>query len=366
MAHALARIGHRVTVISRAVNGETITINDGVEVHRISPRPAWDSVPGLWRLNKIWPGFSWAAMRRVRRINRKQPIDIVEAAEGRADGFFVSYMPGRPKLVTRLHTARIFIDRFNGLEARQRGYRDYWLEKQSISRANLVTAPSKAVIDLTKTWLPLSAKTTLMVPNPINPVSFVPSGSARKEIVLFAGRLERNKGAETIKQAIPILLDRFPALEFRFIGGDALDSDGQNWRTKIVQSLDPVHKRKVRFEEMSREDLVRAYQEAAVCILPSTWENFSYTLLEAMACGTPVVACNSGGSPELIENGISGFLIPVNDSRALVSRVAELLAAPALRKSMGENARRRIEQSFSVEQVLPKMIAAYDYAIAQG
>jgi glycosyltransferase involved in cell wall biosynthesis len=103
-----------------------------------------------------------------------------------------------------------------------------------------------------------------------------------------------------------------------------------------------------------------------VCILPSTWENFSYTLLEAMACGTPVVACNSGGSPELIENGISGFLIPVNDSRALVSRVAELLAAPALRKSMGENARRQIEQSFSVEQVLPKMIAAYDYAIAQG
>ena len=85
-----------------------------------------------------------------------------------------------------------------------------------------------------------------------------------------------------------------------------------------------------------------------------------------MACATPVVACNSGGSPELIENGVNGFLIPVNDSKALASRIAELLQQPSLRKSMGENARRRIEESFSVERVLPKMIAAYDYAIAEG
>ncbi len=119
----------------------------------------------------------------------------------------------------------------------------------------------------------------------------------------------------------------------------------------------------MRFEELSRAELVRAYQEAAVCILPSTWENAPYALLEAMACATPVVACDSGGSPELIENGVNGFLIPVNDSAALAARVSQLLAQPSLRKSMGENGRRRIEESFSVERVLPKMIAAYDYAI---
>jgi len=366
MAHALAHSGHRVTVISRALNGESVTNNGGVEVHRVSPSPGWDSIPVLWRLNRIWPGFAWAAMLKLRRLHRKQPIDIVEAAEGRADGFFVSYMPGRPKLVTRLHTARIFIDQFNGLNGKEGGYREYWLEKQSISRANLVTAPSKAVIELTRTWLPLSEKTTLVVHNPIDQTNFLPSTSIRKETVLYAGRLERNKGAETMKEAIPILLQKFPSLEFRFVGTDGLDRDGHSWRRKILESLDPVHRTKVRFEEMSREKLVQAYQEAAVCILPSTWENSSYVLLEAMACATPVVACNSGGSAELIENGVSGFLIPVNDSEALVSRIAELLAEPSLRKSMGDNARRRIEESFSVERVLPKMLAAYDYAIAQG
>jgi glycogen(starch) synthase len=366
MAHALAGAGHRVTVISRAVDGESITNGDGIEVHRVSPTPKWDSVPIFWRLNRVWPGFAWAAMRKVRSINRKHPIDIVEAAEGRADGFFVSYLPGRPKLVTRLHTARIFIDQFNGLDAKQGGYREYWIEKQSISRANLVTAPSRAVIDLTRTWLPLSEKTTLVVHNPIDQSNFPPSTSVRKDTVLYVGRLERNKGAETMKEAIPILLRRFPALEFRIVGSDGLDRDGQSWRQKILDSLDAGQRTRVRFEEMARTDLVQAYQEAAVCILPSTWENSSYTLLEAMACATPVVACNSGGSPELIENGVSGFLIPVNNSAALVTRIAELLAEPSLRKSMGDNARRRIEESFSVERVLPKMIAAYDFAIAQS
>lgn len=366
MAQAMARAGHRVTVISRALNGESVVNEGAVTVHRVRPGPRWESMPVLWRLNRIWPGFAWAAMLKVRRLHRQQRIDIIEAAEGRADGFFVSYLPGRPKLVTRLHTARIFIDRFNGLNGKQGGHREYWFEKQSIARANLITAPSKAVVDLTRTWLPLADKTTLVVPNPIDQDHFMPATSIRDSTVLYAGRLERNKGAETMKEAIPILLRKFPSLEFRFVGTDGLDRDGQSWRQKILESLDPVQRARVRFEEMSRAELVQAYQEAAVCILPSAWENSSYTLLEAMACATPVVACNSGGSPELIENGVSGFLIPVNDSEALVSRIAELLATPSLRKSMGDNARRRIEESFSVERVLPKMIAAYDYAIAQG
>ncbi len=196
----------------------------GVEVHRVLPSSKLDSVPVLWRFNRIWPGFAWAAMLRVRHINRKNPIDIVEAAEGRADGFFVSYLPGKFKLVTRLHTARIFIDQFNGLNAKQGGYREYWFEKQSIARANLVTAPSKAVVELTRTWLPLNEKSTLVVNNPINQSNFSPSTSVRKDTVLYAGRLERNKGAETIKQAIPTLLQKFPSLEFRFVGSDCAGS----------------------------------------------------------------------------------------------------------------------------------------------
>jgi glycogen synthase len=364
MAHALASAGHRVTVISRAVNGESVTDDCGVEVHRVSPAPKWDEVPVLWRLNRIWPGFAWAAMLKVRNIHRDQPIDIVEAAEGRADGFFVSYLRGRPKLVTRLHTARIFVDRLNAIQAERSRRLEYWLEKKSILRANLLTAPSQAVVDLTRTWVPFPDERTFVVPNPVDENKFRPSSIARKDVVVYSGRLERRKGVDTIAQAIPTVLKRFPSAEFLFIGSDGTDHDGVTWSHKLRD--DPAYRGRLRFEEKSRDNLIQTYQEAAVCILPSVWENFPYALLEAMACGTPVVATSCGGFPELIENGVSGFLVPVDDPEALALRIGELLADPQLRQDIGKNARKRVEELFSVERVLPTMVAAYEHAITNN
>lgn len=362
MAHALVGAGHRVTVISRSVNGGSVTDDRGVEVHRISPAPRWDNVPILWRLNRIWPGFAWAAMLRLRSVHRQQPIDLVEAAEVRADGFFVGFMPGRPKVVTRLHTAQIFVDRLNRIERSRR--REYWLEKKSILRANLLTAPSRAMVDLTRTWVPFPDERTFVVPNPVDENKFCPSSVAKKDVVVYAGRLERRKGLDTIAQAIPTVLKRFPSAEFLFIGSDGTDHDGITWSHKLRD--DPAYRGRLRFEEKSRDNLIQTYQEAAVCILPSVWENFPYALLEAMACGAPVVATSCGGFPELIENGVSGFLVPVNDPKALALRIGELLADPKLRQDIGKNARKRVEELFSVERVLPTMVAAYEHAITNN
>lgn len=366
MAHGLAAVGHQVTVISRAVGEETSTNEDGIQIHRVVPKPELDSVPVLWRLNRVWPGFAWAAMLKLRSVHRVDRIDIVEAAEGRADSFFVGYLPGRPKLVTRLHTARIFIDQFNGNSGRRGAAQDYWLEKRSISRADLVTAPSKAVLGLTKTWVKLDDEKTQVVPNPISSSHFSAPLSERAPIVLYVGRLERNKGAETMMNALPMLLEKFPALEFQFVGSDGLDTDGASWRDRIVASVRPELRGQIKFETMSRVQLAAAYARAAVCILPSQWENAPYAALEAMACGTPVIACETGGAPELIEDGVHGFLVPFNDPSALSSRIADVLTQPALQQELGAKARRRIEESFSVERVLPKMLAAYGYAIAHN
>lgn len=366
MARGLARAGHRVTVISRATDEESVTEDGGVKVYRVMPTPRWDPIPVLWRLNRIWPGFAWAAMRKLRTIHRNQPIDIVEAAEGRADSFFVSYMPGRPKLVTRLHTARIFVDRLNKTESEGSRRWEYWLEKKSISRANLLTAPSQAVVDLTRTWVPFRDDNTFVVPNPVDEKKFRPSALKRKNLVVYAGRLERRKGVDTIAQALPHVFKRFPSAEFLFVGSDGTDRDGRKWSDKLLDAVDSMQRERLRFEQKSRDALVKAYQEAAVCILPSVWENFPYALLEAMACGTPVVATQCGGFPELIENGVSGFLVQVDDSEALASRIGDLLAEPQLRNNVGTNARKRVEKLFSIDQVLPTMVAAYEHAIGRN
>jgi len=366
MAHGLAAIGHRVTVISRAVKEESRTEENGITIHRVQPKPKWDRLPIAWRMNWIWPGFAWSAMHKMREVHRQTPIDLIEAAEGRADSFFISYLPRRPKLVTRLHTARIFIDQFNGLGDRLGARQEYWLEKQSIYRADVVTAPSKAVLDLTQSWLKLNAAKTFIVPNPISTANFPAANGNRHQRVLYVGRLELNKGAETMMKMLPVLLKQFPDLEFSFIGADGAGRKQGSWCDRMLQAIEPPDRARVNFATLVRAELVDAYRDASVCILPSKWENAPYAALEAMACGTPVVACDGGGTPEMIQDGINGFLVPFNDMNALADRVGALLTQPAMRKTMGENARRRIEQSFSTECVLPRMLAAYDYAIAHG
>ena len=364
MAHALAASGHRVTVVARAVGAPSINEHDGVAVHRVSPGPDWDSVPGLWRFNRVWPGFAWAAMKRIRKIHRANPIDVVEAAEGRGDSFFTGLIPGGPRILVRLHTARIFIDRLNNVPALAGGRREYWLEKRAIAQANVLTAPSQAVVDLTKTWLPLGSKKTFVVPNPIDSERFSPSNSPRRSVVLFVGRLERNKGVETIAAALPLVLAKSPAVEFWFVGSDSADENGISWRDKLNAAAGPKYQGRLRFEQVNREQLPDLYRQAAVCIMPSVWENCPYAALEAMACATPLIATNGGGLPELVEDGVSGFLEQSGDAEAFAARIVSLLDDPQLRARIGEQARARVEEVFSVARVLPKMIAVYE-SIAQ-
>lgn len=361
MAHALAGAGHRVTVISRALEAESVITRDGVEVHRVAPSPAWDAFPALWRINRIWAGFAWAAMRKIRKLHREHPIDIVEAAEGRADSFFSGLIPGGPKALVRLHTARVFVDRINKVPALAAGRREYWLEKKAIAHASIVTAPSRAVIELTKTWIPLT--NALVIPNPVDTEKFSPGTSTRTPTVLYVGRLERNKGVETIASLIPAVLRQFPSAQFRFVGTDGMDENGVSWRERLSAAAAPHHQAQLRFEQLSREELPDAYRQAAVCILPSTWENCPYALLEAMACGTPVVASNSGGIPEIVEHGVSGFLEQTGDAAAFATRIVSLLEDEEWRATIGDRARSRIEETFSVARVAPKMMAVYEGTI---
>src|SRR4051794_9383844 len=76
MAHALTQMGHRVTVIARAIGPECVTNDAGVQIHRLQPAPQWDRWKGFWRLNRVWPGFAWAAMIRLKHIHARSPIDI--------------------------------------------------------------------------------------------------------------------------------------------------------------------------------------------------------------------------------------------------------------------------------------------------
>jgi D-inositol-3-phosphate glycosyltransferase len=99
-------------------------------------------------------------------------------------------------------------------------------------------------------------------------------------------------------------------------------------------------------ERPDRDALVRLYQAASVFALPSDEEGFGVVLLEAMACGVPVVSTRSGGPEGIITDEEDGYLVPLDDAVAMASRIAELLQNPTRNFEMGGAARRTIVRRF--------------------
>jgi glycosyltransferase involved in cell wall biosynthesis len=96
-----------------------------------------------------------------------------------------------------------------------------------------------------------------------------------------------------------------------------------------------------------------------ISVLNSFSEGLSLTLLESMGYGIPVVATSVGGNPELVVEGETGYLVPVNNRSLLADRIVKLLVNPELRRRMGEEGRRRIERKFRMQNVANRYLDIY-------
>jgi D-inositol-3-phosphate glycosyltransferase len=110
----------------------------------------------------------------------------------------------------------------------------------------------------------------------------------------------------------------------------------------------------------SRVDLIRLYQEAACLALPSDEEGFGMVVVEAMACGVPVIATRCGGPEEIISEGLDGFLVPLDDARAFARRLSAICADRELNARLGEAARRTVESRYSAQTAFRPFLQAYE------
>jgi glycosyltransferase involved in cell wall biosynthesis len=86
--------------------------------------------------------------------------------------------------------------------------------------------------------------------------------------------------------------------------------------------------------------------------------------IEAMACGCPIVAANTGGAPEAVTPGETGFLVPPGDVDATAEALARIIADPASRKRMGAAARNRVDAYFAMDRYIGRVLSTYERAIA--
>ena len=151
-----------------------------------------------------------------------------------------------------------------------------------------------------------------------------------------------------------------PAAHVRLIGEDGGAADALRRR---AHELGLSHA--ITFEGAHpREELPAAYRAASVCVVPSRFEAFPYTCMEAMACGRPLVASNVGGVPEVLGDQGTGLLVAPEDPAALGGAVSRLLLDPAARVRLGESARRRVVSSFAARTVAARMVDLYGEVIS--
>ena len=166
---------------------------------------------------------------------------------------------------------------------------------------------------------------------------------ARKNLVGYIGRLSEEKGVLNFVKAIPKVLEKENEIKF-LVGGD-----GQ-LRDKIEEYLDVAGLTdKVKLTGwIPSEEFSTYLNELKLFVLPSYTEGLPYTLLEAMACGTPVLATSVGAIPDAIEDGETGFIMEDNSLDGIAKNVLRVLNYPNLDEIV-KNARELVEKEFTYE-----------------
>jgi glycosyltransferase involved in cell wall biosynthesis len=183
---------------------------------------------------------------------------------------------------------------------------------------------------------------------------FCPREVARRpNSILYVGNSDdRNKGARYLLEALGRLKDR---LEFHLT---VVDRPVAKLVPRLAAELG-IQSRVSLLGRVTRDELVRLYNEHQILVSPSLYEGFGLPAAEAMACGTPVIATTAGAFPEVIEDGVSGLLTNPGDADALAREIEALLADPERRRQLGVAARQRIIDRFSWRETALGTLALY-------
>ncbi len=184
----------------------------------------------------------------------------------------------------------------------------------------------------------------------------------KRPAVFSLGRLDERKGFDLYFHAAATVIKKTRGHEPIFVlSAGAGHPDEEEERAKLERLIESLDIGKwVRWLKVLPEETLTLYYGAAdVFVLPSRYEPFGIVMLEAMACGLPVVATVFGGPAEVIVNGVDGILVDPTDIDAMAEAILELLSDPEKRKSMGEKARARVVSRYSWTRVVREVWRVY-------
>jgi glycogen synthase len=257
-----------------------------------------------------------------------------------------------------------------------------WLEKTALEMADAVICVSEGTRRDVEALFQIEPSRLHIIHNGIDPEEYQPAKThavldrfgidRSKPYVLFVGRITRQKGIIHLVNAIQHFDPGFQVV----LCAGAPDTPEIAEEMKTAVAAAQAKREGVIWigEMIDNPSKIELYSHAAVFVCPSIYEPFGIINLEAMACGRPVVASAVGGIPEVVVDGETGYLVPVQQmsespfepiepakfSRDLATRINELMADPAKREAFGQAGRRRAAEVFSWSAIARKTKALYE------
>ncbi|MFD7135570.1 GT4 family glycosyltransferase PelF [Streptomyces sp. NPDC059894] len=192
--------------------------------------------------------------------------------------------------------------------------------------------------------------------NGVDPAAFPPAGPEPEAPTLsWAGRVDPIKDLETLIRAFSLVRADRPDARLRLFGGTPRGGEAYRERCEAL-AAELGHADAVTFEGRV-DDIKDAYAAGNVVMLSSISEGFPFTLIEAMSCGRATVSTDVGGVREAV--GDTGLVVPPRDPAAMAAAALELLADPGRRRAMGEGARLRVIEQFTLRQTVDTFRSVY-------
>jgi phosphatidyl-myo-inositol dimannoside synthase len=228
------------------------------------------------------------------------------------------------------------------------------LRRRALRQASLVLAPSRDTAEQVASQQEVTRERIRVLPwaldpqfesllaagaPPLPPGDFPPG-----RVVLAVGRwlaTERYKGMDTLITALPRLLRNWPELHLVLAGS----GEDRAWLEDLADK-NGVERHVHFLSGLSNAELGACYAACEIFALPSRGEGFGMVYLEAMACGKPVIGGAHGGAPEIIQDGVTGYLVPHGDPIQLATAIHTLLADPAHAKEMGVRGRQTVDHEY--------------------
>lgn len=310
-------------------------------------------------------GFiDWAAIGTLRRKLRAGELDVIHAHNGRSalSAALAVKLERRGAYVLTQHFLIPSRATRRGLKASVSTAIHRWISRGA---GHIV-----AISDATRRGIEERGEATgnvTTVPNGIpapDPAKLTPPPALRaslgigadRPLIVCAARLEVEKDVASLIAAMPAVLDSVPTALCVVAGEGSLRAE-LTARIEALGLQDSV--RLAGF----REDAISLINAADLFVLPSLAEPFGLVLIEAMSLGKPVIATNAGGPREIVENGVTGLLVPPADPPALATAITLLMLDEPLRLGMGRRGLDRFTQNFTLARMTAAILESYRKAL---